>query len=161
MNNKLICLFSFVLVLSIAGNASAELVLHLPLENAQNPTDASANPATIVLHGSLNSVEGKLDNALEFNGDNANCLEVISTAKLEGMSALSIAAWVLPRNIAGREGMSIVSKRVAWADGDVYNLFTYDGQLVNGRINANNVNIGLSTTALEDDTWYHIALVFN
>ncbi|MBW7989706.1 MAG: LamG domain-containing protein [Planctomycetes bacterium] len=161
MNKKLIYLFSFVLVLSIAGNASADLVLHLPFEDAQSPVDASANPATIVVHGSLNSVEGKLDNGLEFDGDNANRIEVTHAAKLEGMSALSIAAWVLPRNIASHEGMSIVSKRNAFNDGDVYNLFTWTGQVVNGRINGNNANIGLSTTVLEDDTWYHITLVFD
>ena len=153
--------FVLLLLLSLIPAATAEQVLYLPFEDAASPTDASANPATIVVHGSLNSVEAKIGKGLEFNGNNANRIEVEHAAKLEGMSALSIAAWVLPRNIAGREGMSIVSKRVAWADGDVYNLFTYDGQLVNGRINANNVNIGLSTTALEDDTWYHIALVFN
>ena len=161
MNKKLMYLLSLVLVLSTVGNASAELVLHLPFEDAQNPVDASANPATIVVHGSLNSVEGKLDNGLEFNGDNANRLEVISAAKLEGMSALTIAAWVLPRNIADYEGMSIVSKRNAFNDGDVYNLFTWTGQVVNGRVNGNNANIGLSTTVLEDETWYHITLVFD
>ncbi|MCP4609384.1 MAG: LamG domain-containing protein [Planctomycetes bacterium] len=159
MNKKLICLLSFVLVLSSAGNAAASLVLHLPLEDAQNPVDASANPATVVLHGSLNSVEGKLDNGLEFNGDNTNRLEVISAAKLEGMSALSIAAWVLPRNLADQEGMSILSKRVAWGDSDMYNLFVWTGQLVEGRVNG--AGALQSTTALEDNTWYHITLVFD
>jgi len=159
MNKKLIYLLSFVFVLSTADNASADLVLHLPLEDAQNPIDVSANSATIVLHGSLNSVEGKLDNGLEFNGDNTNRLEVISTAKLEGMSALSIAAWVLPRNLADQEGMSILSKRVAWGDSDMYNLFVWTGQLVEGRVNG--AGALQSTIALEDDTWYHITLVFD
>jgi hypothetical protein len=159
MIKKVIYLLSFVLVLSIVGNASADLVLHLPFEDAQSPIDVSANPATILVHGSLNSVEGKLDNGLEFNGDNANRLEVTSTAKLEGMSALSIAAWALPRNLAGQEGMSILSKRIAWGDSDMYNLFVWSGQLVEGRVNgAGALN---STTALEDDTWYHITLVFD
>ena len=161
MNNKLIYLLSLVLVLSTAGNASADLVLHLPFEDAQSPIDASANPATVGVLGSLNSVEGKLDNGLEFNGDNANRIEVTNAAKLEGMSALTIAAWVLPRNIADYEGMSIVSKRNAFNDGDVYNLFTWTGQVVNGRVNGNNANIGLSTTVLEDETWYHITLIFD
>jgi len=68
---------------------------------------------------------------------------------------------VLPRNLAGHEGMSIVSKRIAWENADVYNLFVWTGRIVNGRVNANNTNIGLSTTVLEDNTWYHIALVFD
>ncbi len=159
MIKRLICLLSFVLVLSTAGNASADLVLHLPFEDAQSPSDASANPAAIVVHGSLNSVEGKIDNGLEFDGDNANRIEVTNTAKLEGMSALSIAAWVLPRNLADQEGMSIVSKRVAWGDSDMYNLFVWTDQIVEGRVNG--AGALRSTTALEDDTWYHITLVFD
>jgi hypothetical protein len=161
MNNRLIYLLSLVLVLSTAGIALAELVLHLPFEDAQSPIDASANPATVGVLGSLNSVEGKLDNGLEFDGNNANRVEVTHAAKLEGMSALTIAAWVLPRNVASYEGMSIISKRNAYNDGDVYNLFTWTGQVVNGRVNGNNANIGLSTTVLEDETWYHITLIFD
>jgi len=150
-----------LLLLSTTLVATADLVLYLPCEDAVSPIDTSANPATIVVHGSLNSVEGKIDMGLEFDGDNANRIEVTHAAKLEGMSALTISAWVLTRNIASHEGMSIVSKRNAWEDGDVYNLFIWTDQFVNGRVNANNTNIGLSTTALEDNTWYHIVLVFD
>ncbi|MHC4533814.1 MAG: LamG-like jellyroll fold domain-containing protein [Planctomycetota bacterium] len=148
-----------LLLLSPTLVTKADLVLHLPFEDAVNPIDTSDNPATIVVHGSLNSVKGKIDNGLEFNGDNANRLEVTSTAKLEGMSALSIAAWALPRNLADQEGMSILSKRIAWGDSDMYNLFVWTDQLVEGRVNG--AGALRSTTALEDDTWYHITLVFD
>jgi len=148
-----------IVVLALAGSASADLVLHLPLENAENPIDASANPATVVVHGSLNSVDAKIDKGLEFDGDNANRIEVPHTAKLEGMSALSIAAWVLPRNIASHEGMCIASKRITTGDADSYNLFVWTGQLVEARVNY--AGIIRSTTALQDDTWYHVALVFD
>ena len=148
-----------LLLLISAPVAKAELVLHLPLEDAANPVDLSNNPASVIVHGSLNSVEAQLDMGLEFNGDNTNRLEVTSVAKLEGMPALSIAAWALPRNLAGQEGMSILSKRIAWGDSDLYNLFVWTGQLVEGRVNgAGALN---STTVLEDDTWYHITLVFD
>jgi len=150
-----------LLLLSPTLVATADLVLYLPFEDAVSPIDTSANPTTVVVHGSLNSVEGKIGKGLEFDGNNANRIEVTHAAKLEGMSALAIAAWVLPRNIASYEGMSIVSKRNAWEDGDVYNLFIWTDQFVNGRVNANNTNIGLSTTTLEDNTWYHIILVFD
>jgi len=150
-----------LLLLSPTLVATADLVLYLPFEDAEGPIDASANPATVVVHGSLNLVNGKLGKGLEFDGNNANRVEVTHAAKLEGMSALSIAAWVLPRNLASHEGMSIVSKRIAWEDGDVYNVFIWTGQIVNARVNANNTNIGLSTTILEDNNWYHIVLVFD
>jgi hypothetical protein len=148
-----------LLLLSPTLVATANLVLYLPCENAESPIDASADPATIVVHGSLNSVDAKIDKGLEFDGDNANRLEVTHTAKLEGMSALTVAAWALPRNLAGQEGMSIVSKRIAWGDSDVYNLFVWTDQLVEARVNG--AGALRSTTALEDDTWYHIAYVFD
>jgi hypothetical protein len=161
MCQRLMCLTSFIVMLALVGNASAGLVLHLPCENAVNPIDASANPTPVVVNGSLNAVEAKIDKGLEFDGNAANRLEVTHAAKLEGMSALSIAAWVLPRNIASYEGMCVISKRNAYEDGDAYNLFIWTGQLVNGRVNGNNTNIGLSTAPLEDDTWVHLALVFD
>jgi hypothetical protein len=134
-------------------------VLYLPFEDAESPIDASADPATVVVHGSLNLVEGKFGKGLEFDGNNANRIEITHTAKLEGMSGLTVAAWALPRNLAGQEGMSIVSKRIAWGDSDVYNLFVWTDQLVEARVNG--AGALRSTTALEDDTWYHIAYVFD
>ena len=148
-----------LLLLSPTLVATADLVLHLPCENAESPIDASANPAAIVVHGSLNSVDAMIDKGLEFDGNNANRIEVTHAAKLEGMSALSIAAWVLPRNLASHEGMCIISKRVTTGDADSYNLFVWTGQLLEARVNyAGIIN---STTALEDDTWYHVTLVFD
>ena len=155
-----ILIFAFcIVVLALAGSASAGLVFYLPCEDAVNPMDLSANPADIVVHGSLNAVEAKIDKGLEFNGNNANRIEVPHVDKLEGMSALSIAAWVLPRNIASHEGMCIVSKRVTTGDADSYNLFIWTGQLIEARVNY--AGIIRSTTALQDDTWYHVALVFD
>jgi len=148
-----------LLLLSPTLVATADLVLYLPFEDAEGPIDASADPATVMVHGSLNLVDGKLGKGLEFDGNNANRVEVTHAAKLEGMSALSIAAWVLPRNIASHEGMSIVSKRITTGNADSYNLFVWTGQLVEARVNY--AGIIRSTTALEDNTWYHIALVFD
>ena len=138
------------------------LVLYLPCEDAENPIDASADPATVSIDGTLSSADGQFGTkGLEFDGNNANRVQVSHAAKLEGMSALTIEAWVLGRNVASYEGMSLASKRNAYGDGDVYNLFIYTNQLVNGRVNGNDTNIGLSTTAIEDNTWYHIAFVFD
>ena len=142
--------------------AQSPLVLHLPCEEATNPIDASANPTTVVVHGSLNSTDGQFGTgALEFDGNNANRLEVASAAKLESMSALTIEAWVLGRNVATYEGMSVASKRNAFGDGDAYNLFIWTNQLVNARVNGNGGSALISTTAIADDTWYHIAFTFD
>ena len=148
-----------LLLLSPTLVAKADQVLYLPFEDAVNPIDASANPAAVVVHGSLNSVDAKLGKGLEFNGNNANRIEVTHATKLDGMSALTIAAWVLPRNIASHEGMSIVSKRITTGDADSYNLFIWTGQHVEARVNY--AGIIQTTTVFEDNTWYHVTLVFD
>jgi len=140
--------------------AESPLVLYVPFEDVVNPVDVSANPTAITVHGSLNSVDGQLGTrAAEFNGSNANRVEVADAAKLEGMGALTLEAWVLPRNAASHEGMCIISKRVGTGNNDSYNLFMWTGQLVEARVNY--AGIIRSTTALEDDTWYHVACVFD
>ncbi|HON93352.1 MAG TPA: discoidin domain-containing protein [Sedimentisphaerales bacterium] len=147
--------------LRAAGPDVARLVFYLPLEDAQRVIDASVDPATVTVEGTLNAVDGQFGKGLEFNGKNTNRIQVAHAAKLSGMSALTVEAWALGRNIASHEGMSIVSKRIANLNADQYNLFIWTGRLVNGRINGNNTNIGLSKTVIADNTWYHIALVFD
>jgi len=152
--------------LPAAGPDPKGCVLYLPLEDATKPVDLSANPTTAAVRGTLSTAEGKFGKGLQFNGNNANILEVKNGDKLSGMSALTVEAWVLPRNVAshtGSAGMSIVSKRNANLDNDAYNLFVYTGRLVNGRINHINTagNIGLSKTVIADNTWYHLAFVFD
>ena len=146
--------------LMAAGPDPAGLVLYLPCENAQNPIDGSADPATVVVQGSLNAVDGQFGGqGLEFDGNNANKIEVPHVDKLEGMPALTIEAWIRPRNIASHEGMCLASKRVGTGNADSYNFFIWTGQLLEGRVNYNGtIN---STTAIQDDTWYHVAFVFD
>jgi len=146
--------------LMAAGPDPEGLVLYLPCEDAQNPIDASFDPTTPVVEGSLGLADGQFGtNGLAFDGNNANRIAVTHAPKLEGMSTLTIEAWALPQNIASHEGMCIVSKRNANQDGDAYNLFIWTGQIVEARVNAGGaVN---STTALQDNTWYHIAYVFD
>ena len=151
------CVLLLLLILPLV--ARADLVFYLSGEDAVNPVDESANPATVIVHGSINSAEAQIGNGLEFNGNNANQVEVQHAPKLEGMSALSIAAWILPRNIASHEGMCIVSKRVTTGDADSYNLFIWTGQLIEARVNY--AGIIQTQTAFQDDTWYHVALVFD
>ncbi|MHC4508962.1 MAG: LamG-like jellyroll fold domain-containing protein, partial [Planctomycetota bacterium] len=148
--------------LVVAQATRENVVLYLPLEDAQNPLDLSDDPATVTVHGSLNAVEGQFGaKALEFNGNNANRIEVSDMAKLEGMTALTIEAWVRPRNLASHEGMSLVSKRNGTNNEDSYNFFVWTGQNVYARINGNAGGQAISATALADNTWYHLALVFD
>jgi len=146
--------------LMAAGPDTAGLVLYLPMESAESPIDASANPTTVTVLGSLSAADGQLGTrGLAFNGDPANRLEIAHAPKLEGMSTLTIEAWAFPQNIASHEGMAIVSKRIANQNADAYNLFIWTGQRLEARVNATGgIN---STTVLQNDTWYHIAYTFD
>jgi len=155
-----VLLLLFNTALMAAGPDTAGLVLYLPMESALNPIDASANPTTVTVLGSLSAADGQLGTrGLAFNGDPANRLEIAHAPKLEGMSTLTIEAWAFPQNIASHEGMAIVSKRIANQNGDAYNLFIWTGQRLEARVNATGgIN---STTVLQNDTWYHIAYTFD
>jgi hypothetical protein len=146
-----------------AANARAEvvkgLVLYLPFEEAGNPLDLSPNPTKVSIKGSLKSVDGKIGKALEYNGKSANLVEVQHADKLEGMKALTIAAWAKPIKPMAQEGMSIASKRIAFDNADVYNLFLWTGQTMRARVNAKGEIA--SKTAFEDGKWYHVVYTFD
>jgi hypothetical protein len=159
-----VCLLLMLLspALVMAEMNRENLVLYLPLEDALNPQDLSDDPATVTVHGSLNALDGQFGaKGLDFDGNSANIIEVADMAKLEGMTAITIEAWGRPRNVAGQEGLSVASKRNTTNAEDSYNLFVFSGQDVHGRINGNGGGEVLSTTILQDDTWYHLALVFD
>ncbi len=156
------CLLLLILCPALAALAAApeDVMLYLPLEDAQNPVDASDNPTSVVVYGTVGNTDGQFGSqALQLDGNNANRLEVVHADKLEGMAAITIEAWVMPQNTASHEGMSVLSKRVANTDGDVYNMFVWTGNTVRARISATGELA--STTALQDDTWYHLAFVFD
>ena len=156
-------IFVVMAIVSSAWNAIAEdiegLVLYLSFEEAGSLVDHSPNPTEVSIKGNLKHVDGKFGKALEFDGNSANIIEVQHSGKLEGMTALTIEAWVLPRDPAGQEGMSIASKREAWQDGDVYNLFLWTGQTMRARVNTEGEIA--SKTVFEDGQWYHVACVFD
>jgi len=69
MYRKLIYLISFVLILSIAGNASAELVAYWTFDEGSGDIvyDSSGNENNGTIHGAKWDA-GKYGQALQFNG---------------------------------------------------------------------------------------------
>ncbi len=70
MCKKLIFLTCLVLVLSVAGNVSADLVVHYKLDETSGniASDSSGNGYDGTINGSPNWVAGKMGGALEFTG---------------------------------------------------------------------------------------------
>jgi len=167
MRNPVMFVSISVLVFSTAlfleGMASQEeLVLYLSFDDGPGVVkDRSPDPADVEIKGTLKWVEGKIGQAVEFDGTNKNYIEVSHAGKLEGMEALTIEAWVKPYSPDDLP-RGIVSKRKGWGQpGDVYNLFSWKGKKIYGRVNAQADLQIISSTVLEDKKWYHIAYVFD
>ncbi|MFC1714207.1 LamG domain-containing protein [Candidatus Poribacteria bacterium] len=135
------------------------LVLYLSFEE-QDPVDHSTNPANVSIRGALKQVNGKFGRAMEFDGNAANYIEVDHSDKLEGMSALTIEVWVNPTS-PDVNARAIVSKRTAFQNDDIYNLFSWNEVKMWARVNANEAQQVGSETILDDGTWYHFAYIFN
>jgi len=94
----LMCLISFVLLLLLgpATIVSADLIGYWPLDG--NPNDLSGNGYDGVAEGGITYEEGVLGLAADFNGSDAliDCGDI----PVGDTSAITIAFWVKPRNIA-------------------------------------------------------------
>jgi len=91
---KSIYLISFIFVLSIAGNASADLAAYWPLDEGAGDTiyDTSGNDNNGTINGATWST-GKYGNALEFNGQD-NYVEIPTSDSLEIVDNVTVAAWI-------------------------------------------------------------------
>ena len=149
-----------LLLLSSPLVATADLVFHLPCEDAVNPMDVSVDPTPIVVHGQLNVVDAKIGSGLEFNGIDGDRLEVVDADKLDGMSAITIALWFLPRNPAD---YGLLTKRNNTNNEESYSIFSWMNptQNIYFRINGNQGGEFISSTIPEHNMWYHIACVFD
>ena len=138
------------------------LSLYLPFDDGagKNPKDASGNGNQASIKGNLKWVKGKINGALEFDGDAANFVEVAHSADLEGMKQLTVEAWIQP---FGTDALArgIVSKRTGFQAGDVYNLFSWNENKFWARVNAKDGQQISSKSVLEDKKWVHLAYVYD
>ena len=162
-------ILSFTLtLLLVVGICTAQaideqtLLLYLPFDDGagKNPKDASGNGNKASINGKLKWVKGKINGALEFDGDAANFVEVTHSADLEGMKQLTVEAWVQP---FGTDALArgIVSKRAGWQAGDVYNLFSWNESKFWARVNAKSGEQISSTSILENKKWMHLAYIYD
>jgi hypothetical protein len=94
MCRKLIYLIFFVLMLSVTGNISAELVAYWTLDEGSGNMvyDTSGNNNNGTINGAT-WCDGKYGKALQFNGQD-NYVEVPSSDSLEIDENVTIAAWI-------------------------------------------------------------------
>ena len=95
MCKKLIYLVSFVLVLSIAGNVSADLVAHWKFDDGSGATaqDSSGNGYDGTLFGEPKWVAGQIGGALEFDGTD-DYVELPIGSLISSLTSSTFAIWV-------------------------------------------------------------------
>jgi hypothetical protein len=155
MSKKLVFLFSFVLVLSIAGNASADLLVHWALEEGSGTTafDTSGNGNDGTFSGEPQWVEGHGGgSALQFDG--VDDFVVYSFDEVQTFATFSVSLWVKADSLGQPNYCSAFSSHFPNTDG--FQVDVDGGNPGNYRINPNSGNqfsFGPVTT-----DWIHLAL---
>ncbi len=154
MYRKLIYLVSFILVLSIAGNALADLVAHWPLDEGSGTTavDITGNGNDGTIGGTANWAAGQIGLALDFDGSST----YIDMDNQVVLGTWSLAMWLKPRDIpytAADQDYYAVMHTDAWGSGAMHLHLRQNTSLLNADFNTGpDVT---STTVLQADEWYH------
>jgi hypothetical protein len=163
MCKKLIYLVSFVLVLSTAGNASAELVAYWKFDEGSGTTavDTSGNGNDGTLEGGAEWVVGQLGGALEFNGSGSRV--VAPNIPFDNRS-FTIAMWVNPVLYTGEQ--VVFSTGLTGSNNTDMHLRI--GGVGSGNVPAGGIRMGFYNNDLdtpggiiEDNNWYHITFWYD
>jgi hypothetical protein len=157
MCRELKCLVSIVLVLFMAGNASAGLVGYWKFDEGAGTVaaDSSGQGNNGTLNGNTRWVTGQLGGALDFDG-NGDFVEVPHASSLSLTDAITIAAWTNMRANSSGE-MAIVSKG-GWAANDLpYELTETRGDVIFWQFYNDQGRDGCSPNSPAANEWHHIA----
>ncbi len=164
MYKKLICLISFVFMLSLAGNASADLVAHWKLDEGSGNTvydsSASGNDGTFV--GNPQWVAGYYGGALEFDGTDDN-IDCGNDDSLNITDEITLSAWI---NMAQRPDVDNWFT-IPWKE-DAYSMYLYGAD---NAVTTLAADFWLDTGRADiwdgpdidipPNDWTHIAVTFN
>jgi hypothetical protein len=162
MCRKLIFLISFVSLLSIAGNASAELVAHWRFDEGSGTVahDISGNGNDGTFNGDPQWVPGHFGYALEFDGS-GDWLDCGDDQSLELTEAVTITAWI---KVAVQGADHKVGGNQDGANGG-YKMSVYNDKIeFEIRTSGNSAVLNRSVaggTVLEVDVWYHVVGVYS
>jgi len=150
MCRKLIYLISFVLLLGLISDASAELVAHWRLDEGSGTTvaDAIGNIPDGTFEGDPQWVAGKFGAALEFDGD--DWVNLGNPPELVITEAVTITCWINPAELGGERGFAGLDAGYAFKAHGGGVRFTTPGILDHGSTNI----------TLETGIWQHVAASF-
>ncbi|MBN1804413.1 MAG: LamG domain-containing protein, partial [Sedimentisphaerales bacterium] len=103
MSKKLICLICFPVILSMAGQASAELILHWKFDEGSGDivNDSSGNNHVGTIEGATWTV-GDKGPCLSFGGDGDRVVDENGGDYLNGLEDLTVAMWI-KSNVVGTD----------------------------------------------------------
>jgi len=148
MSKKCLALISLVLVLGLVSNASAELVGYWRFDGGSGTVaaDSSGNNNDGTFQGSPQWVPGRIETALEFDGDDwVDCGDILDIT-----DTLTIACWVNPAGLDGDNGWVARWDNYAFKSSGTSLRFTTPGVR---DYTANN-------TTLVVGEWQHVAVTF-
>jgi len=161
MYRNLIWLFSFILVLSIAGDVSAELVGYWQFDEGSGTVayDSSGYGNDGTLNGTPGWVAGQLGGALDFDGS-TDFVDIPHSDSLSITEQITISAWTNMRSNASGE-MAIVSKG-GWAANNLpYELTETAGDVIFWQFYDNEGRDTCSPDSPAVSEWHHIAATYD
>ncbi len=158
MSKKLVYSVPLILVLALVltGTVNAELVGWWKLDDGSGniAVDSSGNGLDGTLEGDPQWVEGYIDGALEFDGD-----DFVDTGYLEDLATWTIACWVMSplAPSAGQGPSGPIHREQNYQINWDHSSTTWQG--------CAGVNVGgwhnASFQPLEADTWYHLTATYD
>jgi hypothetical protein len=154
MFRKFIGLICFVIVLGVASNVSADLVVHWTLDDGAGTvaTDFSGNGHDGAVNGTANWTVGMSAGALDFDGTST----YIDMDEEVVRGTWSLALWLKPRDIPYSSGFYAVMHTDGWSGGGTHLHLRANTSLLNCDFNSGpDVT---TTTVLQADEWYHAVI---
>jgi len=161
MSRKLIYFVSFVLLLSIVGNASADLVVHWGFDEGSGSMvhDTSGNGHDGTINGTPQWVPGIAGGALHFDGSTY----VVVADDIGEFETFSIALWF--RYDSFIADWNAIWHNNSWQTGWLHHMVTnYAGQDIRVQFALNGLSPGndqFGITPIETDVWYHSTVTYD
>lgn len=144
----------FLLLGVIALTANAELVGYWSFDEADGVDDLSGNGNDGVIHGKPKVVDGKLGEALEFNGS-TDYVEIPDAPAISELEALSMSAWIKPLKLGTWVAVAEKGIHLNWS----YGFFIEPDGTLSFEVSTgpgNNLVCCVGNVKMEIGQWYHI-----
>ena len=169
MSKKLIYLTCFTLVLSMAGHAWAELILHWKFDEDSGTVayDSSGHGRDGVFEGNPRWVAGKIGGALEFSGGGERVVDEDAEDYLNSLDDVTISVWIKSNEINSDRGF-IIGEEPDFGDHLMTMRYDAEGITGGGRnllkmavVAPNDEQQLESSSNLQTTEWQHVALVWS